>query len=189
MNPITRMMKRYIKTPLKYALPLLFIGSLALVSISGCTSSTNTTTSSATPTATPTGNDPLLAAIVNQETAAGYPTPSQGAWGGVNASAKLLGSVLMGNDNDSVNILHFNSVANATADYNLVASSNEARSVRNETPIYWGLSGYTTGAGHAPTVKKAVTYYTGGDYQTHETAIQYDSVVISYSHDDNPNGT
>jgi hypothetical protein len=75
MNPITRMMKRYIKTPLKYALPLLFIGSLALVSISGCTSSTssnqaagntsqaasttaNITTSasasaSATPTATP----------------------------------------------------------------------------------------------------------------------------------------
>jgi len=31
MNPITRMMKRYIKTPLKYALPLLFIGALVLV--------------------------------------------------------------------------------------------------------------------------------------------------------------
>jgi hypothetical protein len=46
MNPITRMMKRYIKTPLKYALPLLFIGALVLVSISGCTSSTNTSTSS-----------------------------------------------------------------------------------------------------------------------------------------------
>ena len=41
MNPITRMMKRYIKTPLKYALPLLFIGALVLVSISGCTSPTN----------------------------------------------------------------------------------------------------------------------------------------------------
>jgi hypothetical protein len=40
MNPIVRMMKRYIKTPLKYALPLLFIGALVLVSISGCTSST-----------------------------------------------------------------------------------------------------------------------------------------------------
>ncbi len=40
MNPIARMMKRYIKTPLKYALPLLFIGALVLVSISGCTSST-----------------------------------------------------------------------------------------------------------------------------------------------------
>ena len=40
MNLIVRMMKRYIKTPLKYALPLLFIGALVLVSISGCTSST-----------------------------------------------------------------------------------------------------------------------------------------------------
>ncbi len=34
-------MKRYIKTPLKYALPLLFIGALVLVSISGCTSPTS----------------------------------------------------------------------------------------------------------------------------------------------------
>ncbi len=36
MNPIIRMMKRYIKTPLKYALPLLFIGSLVLVATTGC---------------------------------------------------------------------------------------------------------------------------------------------------------
>jgi len=74
MNPITRMMKRYIKTPLKYALPLLFIGSLVLVSISGCTSPTSNAT--ATPTATPTtaskstqtsapttGFNPLLATL------------------------------------------------------------------------------------------------------------------------------
>ncbi len=64
MNPITRMMKRYIKTPLKYALPLLFICSLALVSISGCTSSTSspTATPSATPSVTTTTSsfDPLL---------------------------------------------------------------------------------------------------------------------------------
>lgn len=39
MNPIARMMKLYIKTLLKYALPLLRIGALVLVvSISGCTS-------------------------------------------------------------------------------------------------------------------------------------------------------
>jgi hypothetical protein len=60
-NPITRMMKLYIKTPLKYALPLLFIGSLALVSISGCTSSTSSPT--ATPSAAPTATasfDPVL---------------------------------------------------------------------------------------------------------------------------------
>jgi hypothetical protein len=34
------MMKRYIKMPLKYALPLLFIGALALSSTAGCTSAT-----------------------------------------------------------------------------------------------------------------------------------------------------
>jgi hypothetical protein len=68
MNPIARMMKRYIKTPLKYALPLLFIGALVLVSISGCTSPAATSpsptaqqatvtpspTSQASPTAAPT---------------------------------------------------------------------------------------------------------------------------------------
>jgi hypothetical protein len=43
MNPITRMMKRNIKTPLKYALPLLFIGALLLVSTAGCTVQTQTT--------------------------------------------------------------------------------------------------------------------------------------------------
>ena len=45
MNLITRMMKRYIKTPLKYALPLFFIGALVLVSTAGCTVQTQTTTS------------------------------------------------------------------------------------------------------------------------------------------------
>ncbi len=57
MNPIARMMKRYIKTPLKYALPLLFIGALVLVSISGCLSSTNNSPSpvaSSEPTGVPT---------------------------------------------------------------------------------------------------------------------------------------
>ena len=57
MNPITRMMKRYIKTPLKYALPLFFIGSIVLVSMSGCTSPATTSPSpsaSSMPTAKPT---------------------------------------------------------------------------------------------------------------------------------------
>jgi hypothetical protein len=43
MNPIARIMKQFIKTPLKYALPLLFIGALVLTSTSGCVSTTNTT--------------------------------------------------------------------------------------------------------------------------------------------------
>jgi hypothetical protein len=71
MNPIARMMKRYIKTPLKYALPLLFIGALVFVSISGCVSTpttspsptaqqtqvTTTPTSQASPTAASSSSD------------------------------------------------------------------------------------------------------------------------------------
>ena len=68
MNPIARMMKRYIKTPLKYALPLLFIGALVLVSMSGCTSSTNTAT--ATPTAAASAGPTAAASSANS------PTPS-----------------------------------------------------------------------------------------------------------------
>jgi hypothetical protein len=56
MNPIARMMKRYIKMPLKYALPLLFIGALVLSSTTGCVSNTTTTTS-----VTPTNSPPAAA--------------------------------------------------------------------------------------------------------------------------------
>ncbi len=42
MNPIAKMMKRYIKTTLKCALPLLLIGAIVLASTAGCV--TNTTT-------------------------------------------------------------------------------------------------------------------------------------------------
>lgn len=63
-------MKRYIKTPLKYALPLLVICVLILTSTTGCTDNTATPTPTvkatvavtateqpkATPTATPTAN-------------------------------------------------------------------------------------------------------------------------------------
>ena len=41
MNSIIRMMKRYIKTRPKYALPLLFIGALVLVATTGCVTSGN----------------------------------------------------------------------------------------------------------------------------------------------------
>jgi len=51
-------MKRYINTPLKYALPLLFIGALVLASTTGCTDNTATPTptvkATVAATATPT---------------------------------------------------------------------------------------------------------------------------------------
>jgi hypothetical protein len=46
MNPIARMMKRYINLPLKKALPLLFIGALVLVATTGCVTSNTTQNSS-----------------------------------------------------------------------------------------------------------------------------------------------
>src|SRR5665647_507563 len=46
MNPIARMMKWYIKMPLKYALPLLFISALVLASTTGCVTTTTNTSSS-----------------------------------------------------------------------------------------------------------------------------------------------
>lgn len=46
MNPIVRMMKRYIKMPLKKALPLLFIGALVLAATCGCTTTTTQNASS-----------------------------------------------------------------------------------------------------------------------------------------------
>jgi len=71
MNPKTRMTKRYTKTPLKYALPLLIIGALVFVSISGCLnpspgpspSASNVPTATPEPTAQPSaGTTPLTSA-------------------------------------------------------------------------------------------------------------------------------
>jgi hypothetical protein len=55
MNPITRMMKRYVKMPLKYALPLLFIGALVLVSATGCSAPVSITPGHATVSTAPSG--------------------------------------------------------------------------------------------------------------------------------------
>lgn len=52
MNLLAKMIKRYIKTPLKYALPLFFIVSLALVATAGCIDNNNKqTTQTYTPSA------------------------------------------------------------------------------------------------------------------------------------------
>jgi len=62
MNPIAKMMKRYINMPLKKALPLLFIGALVLCATTGCT--TQNTTQSAGNSAGQSSSDPLSVSIV-----------------------------------------------------------------------------------------------------------------------------
>ena len=65
MNPIASMMKRYIKMPLKKALPLLFIGALVLVATTGCIKSTTTQNASGAGS----GNSGIGVAISSQQTA------------------------------------------------------------------------------------------------------------------------
>ena len=79
MNPISRMMKRYIKTPLRYALPLLFIGALVLVSISGCTSPSTTSPSTTAQQATVTPAPTSQAAPTGAPTATPTPTTTPAA--------------------------------------------------------------------------------------------------------------
>jgi hypothetical protein len=51
------------------------------------------------------------------------------------------------------------------------------------------LSYYTKAVGHTPNVQKATTAYVGGDYQQHQSVIQYDNFVVVYAHDDIPSGS
>ncbi|MFZ0926477.1 MAG: DUF4352 domain-containing protein [Halobacteriota archaeon] len=67
MNPIARMMKRYIKMPLKKALPLLFIGALVLVATCGCT--TNTTTQNSSGGGGASGSSAIAVTVNSQYTA------------------------------------------------------------------------------------------------------------------------
>ena len=191
MNQITRMMKRYIKTPLKYALPLLFVGALVLVSISGCVSTPTptvspTVTSSATATATPAANTNNIGAMLTSIMGA-IPNKNNdvSSWGAQPSIPGQVSRVSFSWGNyDGADISHFNTVANATIQYNKLVQNYVNQSFSKEAPVYWGLSYYTTAAGHAPTVKNAQTFYVGGDSKIHESFIQYDNVVIDYSHNE-----
>jgi len=201
MNPIVRMMKRYIKMPLKKALPLLFISALVLVSTAGCTSSTNPT---ATPTATAATHDALLEKFLAQVPNVVYTNDANHTpphFYGDNTK-NVIGEAASLNFEfypnkattnwDSVEVKRFNNVANATADYNQMINGTgglKSVTIRTETPTYWGLSYFTNATGHAPTTQKAMAAYVGGDNQQHQTVIQYDNFIIWYTHEDNPNGT
>jgi ABC-type Fe3+-hydroxamate transport system substrate-binding protein len=75
MNPLVRMMKRYINMPLKKALPLLFVSVILLVSITGCTSQ-QTTTQSSNGTAATTGGITATAKAVTMPAVQHTVTPT-----------------------------------------------------------------------------------------------------------------
>ena len=170
MNPIARMMKRYIKTPLKYALPLLFIGSLALVSISGCTSSTTNNQASGV---SETSGHALVQALVDEDAQI--------------SSYKPLISVTWPNDTTA----HEHFVRNDTSDImttditysafpNITAASAYFDSLRSQYPIKPESAPHDIDlkfvTGQAPTVYKALTTTDYNHYLTQE-----DTVVMQLS--------
>lgn len=82
MNPIARTMKRYINTPLKYALPLLFVGALVLSATTGCITPQNTVQQAAsTPAGQQSSGDPISVTVTPTGTSmqvGSYNTPKTG---------------------------------------------------------------------------------------------------------------
>jgi hypothetical protein len=160
-----------------------------IIGTCGCTSPTNTT-SSATPTSTPTATpaastnniDAMLSSIMGAIPNKNNDVSSWGAQPAIPGQVSRA-SFSWGNY-DGADISHFNTVANATIQYNKLVQNYVNQSFSKEAPVYWGLSYYTAAAGHAPTVKNAQTFYVGGDSKIHESFIQYDNVVIDYSHNE-----
>ncbi len=176
MNPITRMMKRYIKTPLKYALPLLFICSVALVSISGCTSTTSpTATPSATPSAAPTTTaafDPLL---VKLEAALKTEYPSmivtQNPPDASHTTDYLSFAYGLPNGN-TISVDVTNGTASGQADYfSVIASTNDLVSgqfVDTANATHFGQSAATSVLGSGMTVQDVNIAQTGSPYLSDE---------------------
>jgi len=180
-------MKRYIKMPLKYALPLLFICSIVLVSISGCTSSTSSSTATPSAAATTAGFDPVLKKM-EPVLKAEYTSPNTNIT--ITESPKNAGQT-----ND---ILHFSVLypANgtgitATIDNRgageasasvttLSASDISSGGVKDPSLLTgFGLQAATAGLGHAPTTINDIAIRgTGSNEGINTEYIQYDSILI-----------
>ena len=194
MNPITRMMKRYIKTPLKYALPLLFIGALVLVSISGCVSMPTptvspTATSSATATAKATATcsttavfDPLMTKIANalkpQYGNAVENRPNNGSNVG---GGEVFVSFQNGSTITTVEIRNEGSTENASRTFSVLSTPTAGVDVKDPSKVtHFGETAVTTALGHPPTTVNDVYLRGVGDqYQGVDNEyIQYDQIFI-----------
>jgi hypothetical protein len=174
------MMKRYIKTPLKYALPLLFIGSLALVSISGCTSSTNspTATPTATPSAAPTTTasfDPLLAKVATALKSEGYTANEQHNNPSINADDVAV-DFTDAHNNTCTYIIRDDGAAKSVGEVQVATPSSGDTSEKlvpaNDTNF--GLQAATVAFGHTPTVTEV--------YNQDKTGENIDMDYIAYTY-------
>jgi hypothetical protein len=193
------MMKRYIKTPLKYALPLLFIGALVLVSISGCTSPATTSPSpsvsnvpTGTPTAaatqaTPTAATPAATASFDPLLAKFVPTLKT-EYGGDAVTQRAKDDISF----DAVYVTFESNGRTTTAEIRNEGSTDAASSlfkslstgVSGDVPdigsnTHFGQQAATVALGHAPTtVNDAYLKGTGESAGVDNEYIQYDQFFI-----------
>jgi hypothetical protein len=174
MNPIVRMMKRYIKMPLKYALPLLFIGALVLSSTTGCTVSTKNQASEVS-TAYPTAGkrSELLQAFAADynESGSNY-QDFRITW--INDTALTIHEKKTSVDaviTWDYKFIHFPTIDAATAYF------DSHRFEYNNKPSYIdhaSLYSLVTGAQNVSVVKEVTLYSTPTDYHLE----QFDSLII-----------
>ena len=173
-------MKRYIKMPLKYALPLLFICSIVLVSISGCTSSTTPT---ATPTAQTTSSTLGLTALLKKM----EPTLKSQYGSGVSEGAGHDGVYVTWTTPDGWNatadISDRGSTANASMAYNSLSTPDTTDKLDVGNATSFGHAAATAALGHTPTVSNDA-YLTGvGQWVgTNMEYLQYDQIFIQISY-------
>jgi hypothetical protein len=176
------MMKRYIKTPLKYALPLLCIGVLVLsVSISGCTSSENA------PTETPTTSSTLAPAlqIVESQLKTTYADPSYNLTVGVDYNGSTPGLAFQLNN-------HGVEVMGSIYSYDTIDSANDsvntlwATMVHDPgftpvmTPPHFEMMPIATAAlGHTPTTEFDGSFLqVGSSPPMYTDIVQYNTLVV-----------
>ena len=190
--------------PLKYALPLLFIGVLVLASTTGCVSTPTDATptpkvtptvkasvaTTAMPTATATaGFNPLLATLqskLKSQYAANKMTTKQLPKKTDQSIDELVVTVSLPNgDNVTALFRNYSSVADATKYYEMMAKEDSTTN-GHANPTYFGQDAVKAALGHSPIVVKdtALQLQAGGatptpvDYEV----IQYDTIVVTINH-------
>ncbi|MGZ4911906.1 MAG: hypothetical protein ACXV5B_02120 [Halobacteriota archaeon] len=189
MNPIAKMMKRCIKMPLKKALSLVFISTLLLISIAGCTSPSN---NSATPS--PTAAVATSAAQLNSTTTASFDpllaqmVPTLKAQYGNNSVTQRATNI-----NAYTVFVTFESNGRVTTAYIRNEGSIDAASrtytslstcassdIKDTASItHFGQQAATVALGHAPTtVNDTYCKGTGDNAGVDNEYIQYDQIFI-----------
>jgi hypothetical protein len=174
-------MKRYIKMPLKKALPLLFISALVLVSISGCTSSTNPTATpkAATTTSTVLGFTPLLQKM--------EPTLKTQFGSKVSEGAKHDGIYVTWTTkkgwNATAGIDDRGTSEAASRAYNVLKTPDNTEKNDPSNVTGFGQAAATAALGHTPTVIHDV-YLTGvGQWAgVNMEYLQYDQIFVQISY-------